>query len=87
MNIQLRLRKPVESLDDIPSMFLLTGTIVTEIEALEILSGVSAFQTGAGGIGGAEGAVHLVVRGSRDKVQKALRIAASVHGEPAFVKE
>ena len=86
MDIQLMMRTPMESLNSIPSMFLLTGTIVTEIEAFEILSGVSAFQVGAGGIGGAEGAVHLVVQGSRDQVEEALRIAATVHGEPAFVE-
>ncbi len=80
------MRAPLESLNSVPSMFLLTGTIVTEIEALAILSGVSAFQVGAGGIGGAEGAVHLIVRGNREQVQEALRIAASVQGEPAFVK-
>jgi len=86
MDIQHLLREPVENLNVIPSMFLLSGTIVTEIEAFEILAGVSAFQVGAGGIGGAEGAVHLLVRGSREQVQEALRIAASVHGEPAFVQ-
>lgn len=85
MDIQLMMRAPLESLNSVPSMFLLTGTIVTEIEALAILSGVSAFQVGAGGIGGAEGAVHLIVRGNREQVQEALRIAASVQGEPAFV--
>jgi len=84
-NIQLMMREPMESLNSIPSMFLLTGTIVTEIEAFEMLSGVSAFQVGAGGIGGAEGAVHLLVRGSPEQVREALRIAESVQGEPAFV--
>jgi len=86
MDIQHLMRTPLENLNVVPSMFLLTGTIVTEIEALNILSGVSAFQVGAGGIGGAEGAVHLVVRGSREEVQEALRLTDSVHGEPAFVK-
>jgi hypothetical protein len=86
LDIQLMMRTPMESLNSIPSMFLLTGTIVTEIEAFKILSSVSAFQTGAGGIGGAEGAVHFLVRGSREQVQEALRVAASVEGEPAFVK-
>jgi hypothetical protein len=79
------MREPLESLNNVPSMYLLTGTIVTEIEALEMLTGVSVFQVGAGGIGGAEGAVHLLVRGSRKQVEEALRIADLVHGEPAFV--
>jgi len=84
--IQLRMREPVESLNSITSMFLLTGTIVTEIEALHVLSGASAFQVGAGGIGGAEGAVHLLVRGTREQVEEALRVAESIQGEPPFVQ-
>jgi hypothetical protein len=86
MDIANKMREPVESLNDIPSMFLLTGHIVTEIEALELLSGVTVFQAGAGGIGGAEGSVRLIVRGSRQQVEKALRIVEGVHGEPPFVE-
>ncbi len=86
MDIQLMMRDPMESLNDIPSMFLLTGHIVTEIEALEILAGVSAFQVTAGGIGGAEGAVRLIVRGRRAEVESALKVVESVQGEPPFVE-
>jgi len=81
-----KMRDPVESLNKVPSMFLLTGEIVTEIEALKILTGVSAFQAGAGGIGGAEGGVRLVLRGSRDQVENALNIVEGIYGEPPFVE-
>lgn len=81
-----KMRDPVESLNKVPSMFLLTGEIVTEIEALKILTGVSAFQSGAGGIGGAEGGVRLVLRGSRDQVENALNIVEGIYGEPPFVE-
>ena len=81
-----KMRDPVESLNKVPSMFLLTGEIVTEIEALKILTGVSAFQSGAGGIGGAEGGVRLVLRGSRDQVEHALNIVEGIYGEPPFVE-
>ena len=81
-----KMREPVESLNKVPSMFLLTGEIVTEIEALKILTGVSAFQSGAGGIGGAEGGVRLVLRGSRDQVENALNIVEGIYGEPPFVE-
>ncbi len=81
-----KMRDPVESLNKVPSMFLLTGEIVTEIEALKILTGVSAFQSGAGGIGGAEGGVRLVLRGSRDQVENALNIVEEIYGEPPFVE-
>lgn len=81
-----KMRDPVESLNKVLSMFLLTGEIVTEIEALKILTGVSAFQSGAGGIGGAEGGVRLVLRGSRDQVENALNIVEGIYGEPPFVE-
>ena len=86
IDIANKMREPVESLNEIPSMFLLTGHIVTEIEALKILAGVSAFQAAAGGIGGAEGSVRLVCRGTKKQVKKALKVAGEVQGEPPFVE-
>jgi len=86
MDIANKMREPVESLNDIPSMFLLTGHIVTEIEAIKLLSGASAFQATAGGIGGAEGAVRLILRGSKKQVEKGLQAVAGVRGEPPFVE-
>ena len=59
LRTHLEMRAPLKSLNEIPSMFLLTGHIVTELEALKILAGVEAFQAAAGGIGGAEGGVWL----------------------------
>ena len=68
------------------SMFLLTGEIVTELEAIHILTGATAFQAGGGGIGGAEGGVWLVFRGTRDQVQKTLDLIKSIQGEPPYVQ-
>ncbi len=79
------LREPVESLQWIPSMFPLRGHIVTEIEALELLTGVRVMQMASGGIGGAEGAVRLLIRGTRDEVEKALAVVTEVQGEPPFI--
>jgi len=86
IDIANKMREPVESLNDIPSMFLLTGHIVTEIEALQVLSGASAFQAACGGIGGAEGAVRLILRGTRSQVEKGLEVIEDVQGEPPFVE-
>ena len=86
VDVQKEMRNPIESLNPIPSMFLLTGEIVTEIEALNILTGVSAFQATAGGIDGAEGAVRLIMRGPRETVKKALTLVQSIQGEPPFVQ-
>ena len=86
LEIVKKMREPIESLNDVYPMFLLPGHIVTELEALELLAGVSVFQAAAGGIGGAEGAVRLVVRGTRANVEKALKLAEQIQGEPPFVE-
>jgi len=86
IDIVRKMRQPVESLNDIPTMFLLTGHIVTELEALKLLADVSPFQAAAGGIGGAEGSVRLVCRGTKQNVENALKLAEQIQGEPPFVE-
>ena len=56
------------------------GKVVTEVEAIDILSGAKAFVVAAGGLGGAEGAVTLVIRGPDEKVNRALQIIKDVKG-------
>ena len=93
----LKMRQPMESLsvpssgskslfpgNNIPSMWLVTGEIVTELEAIKILTGATAFQSSAGGVSGAEGGVWLVFRGTRDQVKKALDLVKSIQGEPPY---
>ena len=48
-----------------------TGITVTEVRAIEILSGASAIPIASGGLGGAEGAITLVLKGKTDEVRKA----------------
>ena len=99
VDLTLKMREPVESLPapagvspsafpgyTIPSMWLLTGEIVTELEAIKILTGATAFQSSAGGVSGAEGGVWLVFRGTRDQVTKALELTKSVQGEPPYTE-
>ncbi len=81
-----RMRDPIESLNSVPSMWLLDGSIVTEIEAFQILANVEATHISGGGIGGAEGAVRLLLRGSKKDVERALSIADEIYGEPPFVE-
>ncbi len=82
-----KLHQPAENLNWVPpSMFLFTGEIVTELEALKTLCDVDAFQVAAGGIGGAEGSVRLICHDKKQKVQKALELAQKIYGEPPFVK-
>jgi len=84
-DVVARVGQKVESLTNVPRMRMLPGQIVTELEALKILAGVEAFQASAGGVGGAEGAAWIVWRGTREQVEKAQAIVASVQGEEPFV--
>lgn len=85
-DMTLKMREPMESLNMVPSMWLLTGEIVTEIEAINILTGATAFQCNAGGIAGAEGGVWLVVRGTREQVTAAMKLVESIKGEPPYTE-
>jgi hypothetical protein len=56
------------------------GTVITEVEAVNILSGAEATVVGAGGVGGAEGAVVLVAKGEREQITRAAEVLGSVKG-------
>jgi hypothetical protein len=86
VDLTLKMREPMESLNILPSMWLLTGEIVTELEAIKILTGATAFQANAGGVGGAEGGSWLVFRGTPDQVKKAMELTKSVKGEPPYTE-
>ncbi len=65
---------------------MVTGTIVTEIEALKILCDADAVLYAAGGIAGAEGSVRLLLEGDKNKLETALKLVnEEVQSEPAFV--
>jgi hypothetical protein len=68
----------------VPGLWPVTGTIVTEIEALKILTGVDAYLFSAGGIEGAEGAVRLLIDGDDDSVGKAIELVEAIRGEPPY---
>jgi hypothetical protein len=48
------------------------GVTINEVRAIEILSGALAIPIASGGLGGAEGASTLVLKGKADEVMKAL---------------
>jgi hypothetical protein len=64
-------------------MPLVTATVITEVQALEVLAGVEATHVASGGIGGSEGSVVLVVEGADEQVQQAMHLVESIKGEPA----
>jgi len=68
-----------------PSLMPVTGLIVTEIEALKILTGVDATLVSSGGIAGAEGAVRLLVEGTKEQVEKTLSLLQTIKGEPPLI--
>ena len=58
----------------------ISGIVVTEVEAIHILTGAEAVVIAAGGLDGAEGGVTLVIKGSKQEVTQAYRIIESVKG-------
>lgn len=63
-------------------MPLVNATVVTEIEALRILTGVEAVHLASGGVNGSEGAVVLVADGSKENLDKAIELTESLKGLP-----
>jgi hypothetical protein len=59
-----------------------TGKVITEIQALAVLTGVRAYHLASGGVGGSEGAVVLAIEGDNDRVEKAFDLIKSIKGEP-----
>ncbi len=68
-----------------PRLWPIVGTIITEIEALEILTGVDAYLYAAGGVAGAEGSVRILVEGSDEEVEETLELIGSIKGEPRYL--
>ena len=61
---------------------VLLGKVVTEIQALAVLTGVKAYHLASGGVGGSEGAVVLALEGDEKTVEKAFELVKSIKGEP-----
>ena len=66
------------------SLMPMTGTIITEIEAIKILTGAGAVQIAAGGIRGAEGSVRLLVQGTPEEVNTAKELFTELEQEPPY---
>ena len=55
---------------------------ITEVEAYEILANVDVIPIAAGGAGGAEGSITLVLEGDDEDMEKAKEITKQIKGEP-----
>ena len=68
----------------IPRLFFLPGELFTEIEAIKTFANVEVLQIGAGGVGGAEGSVTLLIYGTEAQVDKAVKTIETIQGEKPF---
>lgn len=68
-----------------PRMWPITGIIITEIEAIELITGVEATLYSSGGVAGAEGSTRLLLIGTEEEVNSALDVISSVKGEPRYL--
>jgi len=67
-----------------PRLFPVPGEVITEIEAIAMLTGATARLVAAGGVGGAEGSVWLAVSGTAEQEEQAHGILKQVASEPLF---
>jgi hypothetical protein len=65
-------------------MPIVNALVVTEIQALEILTGVTATHVASGGVAGSEGAVILSLSGEESVVQEAFSLLEAIKGEEQF---
>ena len=65
-------------------MPVVNAQVVTEIQALEILTGVAATHVASGGVAGAEGAVVLSLYGDEPVVREAFELVEAIKGEEQF---
>ncbi len=62
------------------SLVVTEGTVITEHEAIRIISGAKATVIAKGGLGGAEGAVTLLITGEKLEVEKVIQTVEMVKG-------
>ncbi len=65
-----------------PRMALMSGTIVTELEAIAWLTGAQATLAAAGGAYGAQGSIYLAVSGNEPQLAAARELLHTVQREP-----
>jgi hypothetical protein len=62
------------------SLLPVPGKAITEIGALKILADVDCHPVAAGGVGGAEGSIVLVISGKKENLDRAVEEVESVKG-------
>jgi hypothetical protein len=67
-------------------MIPLPGTVVTELDAIRLLSGAEALPIAMNGIGSGKGSVTLLVEGAEKEVNTAWEMVNSIKGEPPLME-
>lgn len=65
----------------------ISGTVITEIEAVELLYGIEAYHVASGGVGQGIGSVSLLLKGEQRAVEKAFDEIHLLHKEEPIVLE
>lgn len=92
VGVEKRVDEPIGRLVDLINdaqttglrMAPLPGEIVTEIEAIRILSGAETTLAGSGGVLGAEGGAYFVAEGTEEELSTLNQVLDEVKKEPAF---
>ena len=69
-----------------PMLWTTPAQIVTELDAISLLTGASAIQIGAGGVMGAEGAAWITASGTKAQIEAVQALVDDVHGEPEMLE-
>lgn len=69
-----------------PSLWVTPAEIVTELDAIAVLTGAQAIQIAAGGVMGAEGAAWITAFGSAEEIERVQELIAGVQGEPEMLE-
>lgn len=67
-----------------PRLLPVAGEIITEIEAISILTGAKAEQVAGGGVSGAEGSIWLSVTGTHEEIELTQKLLNKIIREPNF---
>lgn len=67
-----------------PRLLPVAGEIITEIEAISLLTGACTKLIAGGGVGGAEGSIWLAVDGTDEQIKSTKKLLDSIGREPNF---
>jgi hypothetical protein len=67
-----------------PRLFPVSGNIITEIDAIKIITGADAQLVAAGGICGAEGSCWLAIEGTLEQLKNVDNLYTAICREPRF---